>query len=167
MYRFRRGAASARRAPGDRPILRGMEPSLDAPAIVDALDLRPHPEGGWFRETWRGPSGPDGRAAGTAIYFLVSAASSSAWHRLDAPEVWAWHAGAPLELRLSVDGAPVESRRLGGGPAAGGPPQAVVPAGAWQSARTLGAWTLVGCFMAPGFDPAGFELAPEGWAPPA
>lgn len=134
---------------------------MTAAEIVALLDLAPHPEGGWFRETFRDSAGPPGRGASTAIYFLLEAGQESRWHRVDAAEVWHFHAGAPLSL--SVGPAAVV---LGADLSAGQRPQAVVPAGVWQKARSLGAWTLVGCTVAPGFDFAGFEMAPDGWTPP-
>lgn len=139
-----------------------------ARAIIEALDLAPHPEGGWFRETFRdaGPAEGAGRAQSTAIYYLLEAGEVSHWHRvMDAAEVWHWYAGAPLNLDLSADGRTVETHLLGPDIAAGARPQAVVPAGCWQSARSLGAWTLCGCTVAPGFEFAAFEMAPPGWAP--
>jgi hypothetical protein len=137
----------------------------DADAIIALLDLVPHPEGGFFRETWRDDASGTGRAAGSAIYYLLAAGDRSAWHRIDATEVWHHYAGAPLELRV-VDGDADEPRRFLLGPdlATGQQPQLVVPAGAWQSAVSLGAWTLVGCTVSPAFEAAGFELAPEGLA---
>src|SRR5215472_15941717 len=135
---------------------------LSAAEIIRLLDLRPHPEGGHFRETFRDPRRDvDGRSLSTAIYFLLTAGERSHWHRIDAVEIWHWHAGAALALRI----AGVASVRLGADLAADEQPQAVVPAGAWQAAESLGAWTLVGCTVAPGFDFAGFELAPRGWKP--
>jgi predicted cupin superfamily sugar epimerase len=139
---------------------------VDARQVIASLGLRPHPEGGWYAETWRASSDDGGRPAGTSIYFLLGADETSRWHRLDAPEVWHFHAGDPLEL-IVHDGRTRSVHRLGADLAAGDQPQAVVPADAWQSARSLGAWTLVGCTMAPGFHPAGFELAPDGWRPAA
>lgn len=137
-----------------------------AQAIIERLGLAPHPEGGWFRETWRAPAEPGARAAGTAIHFLLEAGQSSHWHRVDAAEIWLWHAGSPLTLSLA-DGAegPVRTVRIGGDVLAGESPQAVVPAHAWQAAVPEGGWTLVSCVVAPGFDFAGFELAPPDWAP--
>ena len=133
--------------------------------IVKALDLAPHPEGGWYRETWRADA-PDGtRAAGTAIYYLLDADSFSHWHRVDAAEVWHYYAGAPLVLSVSLDGHDASARHLGPEIMAGQAPQLVVPAGYWQSATSLGAWTLVGCTVAPGFEFAGFEMAPPDWRP--
>ncbi|MCV0394490.1 MAG: cupin domain-containing protein [Rhizobiaceae bacterium] len=135
-----------------------------ADAIIAALGLRPHPEGGWYVETFRDPAG-GARGHSTAIYFLLKRGEASAWHRVkDAAEVWHYHAGAPLELRIS-DGASMETRRLGPDVVAGERPQAVVPAGRWQAARTTGDYTLVGCTVAPGFDFAAFEMAPRGWSP--
>lgn len=139
-------------------------PPLTAAEIVARLGLVPHPEGGHYRETFRdAATGAGGRSASTAIYFLLAAGELSRWHRVDAAEVWHWYAGAPLELsmRRGLDtSAPVAHHRLGADLAAGERPQAVVPAGIWQQARSLGAWTLVGCTVAPGFTFAGFELAP-------
>jgi len=128
--------------------------------------MRPHPEGGWYVETWRAPSAAGERPAGSAILFLLAAGQRSHWHRVDAAEVWQWSAGAPLELRYaeSRDG-PVETVRLGGDVPAGDRPQFVVPAGAWQAAASLGDWTLVGCIVAPAFEFGGFELADPGWEP--
>ncbi len=131
--------------------------------VVRLLGLAPHPEGGHFRETFRDAAGHGGRAASTAIYYLLAAGERSHWHRVDAAEVWHWYAGAPLELALSPDGRRTQTLRLGADLQAGESPQAAVPAGCWQSARSLGAWTLVGCTVAPGFEFSGFELAPEGW----
>jgi uncharacterized protein len=139
--------------------------ALSAAEVIRLLDLRPHPEGGHFRETFRDPRrGADGRSFSTAIYFLLAAGERSHWHRIDMVEIWHWHAGAALALRLAgSDG--LATVRLGADLAAGERPQAVVPAGAWQAAESLGAWTLVGCTVAPAFDFSKFELAPKGWAP--
>ncbi|PLX38589.1 MAG: cupin [Hyphomicrobiales bacterium] len=137
---------------------------LSAEDVVRLLDLDPHPEGGYFRETFR-DAGSGARAHSTAIYYLLGAGEMSAWHRVDAAEVWHWYAGGPLELSLSVDGNNATAHLLGSDLAAGERPQVVVPATAWQSARPLGAWTLVGCTVAPGFDFAGFEMAEPGWRP--
>jgi uncharacterized protein len=138
---------------------------LDADDIIALLGLAPHPEGGHFRETFRDPvSVSGGRAASTAIYFLLRAGGVSRWHRVDAAEVWHWYAGAPLVLSIRND-AECHTVTLGPDLAAGQRPQAVVPARAWQRAHSTGAWTLVGCTVAPGFEFAGFELAPPGFAP--
>jgi predicted cupin superfamily sugar epimerase len=135
--------------------------------IVAALGMRAHPEGGWYVETWRAP-GPEGtRPPGSAILYFLAAGERSHWHRLDAAEVWQYSAGEALELRVWVPGQPaVATHRLGPEVGSGDAVQAVVPVGAWQSARPLGSWTLVGCIVAPAFEFAGFELAPDGWAPP-
>ena len=140
-----------------------MSPSADE--VLAALALRPHPEGGWYAETWRDPA-PDGvRPASSAIYYLLRDGERSRWHRVDATEVWHHYAGDPLELSVEDEDGSVESVRLGSDLSAGERPQAVVPAGAWQAAIPLGAWSLVGCTVAPAFDFEGFELAPEGWEP--
>lgn len=141
------------------------EPPDSARTVAEILGLRPHPEGGWYAETWREPAPEGERPASSAIYYLLRSGERSAWHRIDATEVWHHYAGAPLELRLSRDGVRVETHRLGTDLAAGERPQVVVPAGAWQAARSLGAWTLVGCTVAPAFEFARFELAPPGWEP--
>jgi len=137
----------------------------DARRLIESLGLAPHPEGGWYRETWRADAGAGGRAAGTAIYYLLEAGEVSHWHRVDAAEIWHWYAGAALGLSLSPDGRGAETMILGPGIEAGARPQRLVPAGWWQSARSLGAYTLVGCTVSPGFEFAGFEMAPPGWSP--
>ncbi len=139
--------------------------TVSAAAIIDRLGLVPHPEGGHYRETFRDVPAGGGRGAMTAIYYLLRAGERSAWHRIDATEIWHWYAGAPLMLSLSSDGLSVDWPRLGPSVTAGEAPQIVVPACCWQSAESLGRWTLVGCTVAPAFEFAGFELAPKGWAP--
>ena len=138
---------------------------LTASDIIARLELRPHPEGGHYRETFR-DSCPDtqGRARSTAIYFLLARGERSHWHRIDAAEVWHHYAGSALLLQIADDDGQ-QSVRLGPDLAAGEVPQAVVPAQAWQAAESTGDWTLVGCTVAPGFDFAKFELAPKGWTP--
>ncbi len=138
---------------------------MKAEEIIAALNLQPHPEGGHFRETFRDDPSESGRALSTAIYYLLRAGEVSRWHRVDANEVWHWYAGAPLELARCPVGGLRTTHTLGNLITAGERPQIVVPAGVWQSARSLGDWTLVGCTVAPGFEFAGFELAPEGWNP--
>jgi predicted cupin superfamily sugar epimerase len=138
---------------------------LSADEVIRLLDLAPHPEGGHYRETFRDSSQVDGRAASTAVYYLLREGEVSRWHRVDASEVWHWYAGAALELTVS-GGEDSVSHSLGPDLKAGERPQAVVPAHAWQTARSLGDWTLIGCTVAPGFEFSGFELAPEGWEPP-
>jgi predicted cupin superfamily sugar epimerase len=133
----------------------------DALAVEDiraALALAPHPEGGWYRETWRdAPADPAARGAATAILFLLAAGETSAWHRVDAAEIWLWHAGAPLELFSGDMAAPATT--LLGPRLPEQTLQAVIPAHVWQSARATGAWTLVSCIVAPAFSFDGFELA--------
>ena len=138
---------------------------LTAAEIVALLDLKPHPEGGHYRETWRADAPEGARAAGTAIYFLLAEGERSHWHRVDAAEIWHWYAGAALELEMSAGGKGRDTCRLGPGLASDERPQIVVPPDAWQAARTLGAWTLVGCTVSPGFEFSGFELAAPGWEP--
>lgn len=143
-----------------------MQAGLTAAEIIDRLGMRPHPEGGWYVETFRDEAMQGARATSTAIYFLLEEGQSSAWHRVrDAVEVWHFHAGAPLELRIAEDGGPVAAIRLGIDLASGERPQAVVPANAWQASRSLGAWTLVGCTVAPGFEFSSFQMAPPDWQP--
>ena len=142
-----------------------MNQTLTAAEVIACLGLAPHPEGGHFRETFRDTATtPDGRARSTAIYFLLAAGERSHWHRVDAVETWHYYAGNPLILSIAGNGARRDIT-LGGDLAAGEIPQAVVPPHAWQAARYLGAWTLVGCTVAPGFEFAGFELAPPDFDP--
>ena len=138
---------------------------LSADAVIRLLQLRPHPEGGHFRETFRDTRAVEGgRSASTAIYFLLARGERSQWHRVDAVETWHWYAGAPLMLRIH-EGASTTVIQLGGELDRGQRPQAIVPARAWQAADTLGDWTLCGCTVAPGFEYDGFEIAPPGWTP--
>ena len=136
-----------------------------AAAIIARLELKPHPEGGHYRETFRDPL-PDaeGRARSTAIYFLLARGERSHWHRIDAVEIWHYYAGHALTLQIADENGK-RSVRLGSDLAAGEVPQAIVPAQAWQAAESAGDWTLVGCTVAPGFEFAKFELAPKGWEP--
>lgn len=138
---------------------------LTAAELIRLLDLQPHPEGGHFRETFRDEPGPDGRARSTAIYFLLAGDEVSHWHRVDAVETWHWYAGAPLALTVSENGHDAWSLHLGPEFRLGHRPQGIVPTGAWQTAVSLGRWTLVGCTVAPGFEFSGFELAPPDWHP--
>ena len=133
---------------------------MSAEAIIAKLGLQPHPEGGWYRQTWVGPL-VEGRASGTAILFLLKAGERSHWHRVDADEIWLWHAGAPLILSMGEEAA--QAYRLGPDVLGDEVVQAVVPAGWWQAARSAGEWTLVSCTVSPGFRFEGFELAPPGW----
>jgi uncharacterized protein len=140
--------------------------TLTGAEIIRLLDLKPHPEGGHFRETFRDGKTIDGaRAASTAIYFLLARGERSHWHRVDATEIWHWHAGAPLALDIAPPSGRRERITLGSDLAAGERPQGIVPAHAWQAAQSLGDWTLVGCTVAPGFEFAKFELAPPGFEP--
>jgi uncharacterized protein len=137
---------------------------INAAAIIALLDLAPHPEGGYFRETFRDPAqDKNGRSVSTLIYFLLEAGQMSRWHRVDAAEVWHYYAGAPLEIKTSSTSDASDVHRLGPNLTAGERPQFVVSAHSWQSAACLGAWSLVGCSVAPGFEFSGFELAPSGW----
>ena len=138
---------------------------MDAKAIIAALGLERHPEGGWFKETFRDPNDVNGRSVGTAIYYLLEAGEHSHWHRVDATEIWHYYAGAPLALTVSENGHDAWSVRLGTNIAAGERPQGVVPPHAWQTAVSLGAYTLVGCTVSPGFEFSAFELAPADWRP--
>ena len=142
-----------------------MTARADAEAVIRRLGLVRHPEGGWYRETFRDTRAGCDRAASTAIYYLLQAGEVSRWHRVDAVEIWHWYGGAPMSLTLSADGRERERLVLGPDDGAGAEPQRIVPAGVWQTARSLGAWTLTGCTVAPGFEFTGFELAPEAWEP--
>ncbi len=139
--------------------------TAEADALIHTLGMQRHPEGGWYVETFRDVAGPDGRARSTVIYFLLKAGESSHWHRVDAVETWFFHAGAPLELRLSDDGKTKRTVMLGPEVLAGQCPQGLVPKDSWQAARTTGEYTLVSCTVAPGFEFKGFELAAPGWEP--
>ena len=143
--------------------------STTAAAVIEHLSLTRHPEGGWYAETWRAPAAGVERPSASAILYLLAAGEHSHWHRVDAAEIWQYSAGDPLELRIwAGQDEVVETHHLGAGTTdAAGVPQVIVPAGAWQAARPLGAWTLVGCIVSPAFDFAGFELAPDGWEPPS
>jgi predicted cupin superfamily sugar epimerase len=138
---------------------------ITAAAVIAALGLQPHPEGGWYRETFRAPT-TGARSAVTAIHFLLEAGQQSHWHRVDADEIWCWHAGSPLALGIAPGaGGAATWQSLGGDVLSGDAAQAVVPAGDWQAARVGTGWALVSCVVAPGFDFAGFVLAPLGWSP--
>ena len=139
---------------------------MTADQIIAHLSLAPHPEGGWYRQTWVADN--DGRPSGTSIYFLLKSGQASHWHRVDAVEIWHYHAGAALELRIAAtDAGPAQALILGADLQAGQSPQLIVPTGHWQAARTLGDWTLVGCTVSPGFLFSGFELAAQGFDIPA
>ena len=135
--------------------------------LIARLALAPHPEGGWYRETWRAvPDKGDARSAGTSILFLLEAGQRSHWHRVDASELWIFQAGTPLTLRTAEDDR-VTSIRLGVDLAAGEQPQCVVQPYQWQAAEAGAGRCLIACVVVPGFDFAGFELAPPGWSPDA
>jgi predicted cupin superfamily sugar epimerase len=140
---------------------------LTAAEIIRLLDLKPHPEGGHYRQTFQDARvAADGRAASTAIYFLLARGERSHWHRVDATEVWHHYAGAPLVLEMAEsERGPVRRMKLGDDLAAGERPQGIVPAGHWQAAESIGDWTLVGCTVAPGFQFETFEMAPPDWTP--
>lgn len=132
--------------------------------IIETLKLERHPEGGWYRQTWVAEAEDGARPTGTCIYFLLKAGEGSHWHRVDAVEIWHFHAGAPLVLSLAAsDAGPAVDHVLGPDLAAGALPQVIVPEGHWQAARTTGDWTLAGCTVSPGFRFDGFELAPPGF----
>lgn len=134
---------------------------MTADEIIAKLNLAPHPEGGWFRETWAADN--PGRATGTCIYFLLKASERSHWHRVDAAEIWLYHAGAPLVLSLAADASGPAQDHLLSPDLTQGEPQVIVPKGHWQAAKTTGDWTLVSCTVSPGFQFDGFELAPTGF----
>lgn len=139
---------------------------MTADEIIRALDLAPHPEGGWYRQTWVADTAEGMRAPGTAIYYLLKAGEASHWHRIDSAEVWHHYAGAALELSTSPGAkGPVAVRVLGPRVTEGERPQVIVEPGHWQSARPLGGWSLVGCTVSPGFRFEHFEIAPPGWSP--
>jgi predicted cupin superfamily sugar epimerase len=137
----------------------------DAAQLIRALGLQPHPDGGHFKEAYRAPGLAAARSAVTSIYYLLRAGERAAWHRIDAVELWHHYAGAPLKLQISEDGERVAASVLGADMVNGERPLAVVPDGAWQSAESLGDWSLVGCTVAPAFEPTSLEMAPAGWSP--
>ncbi len=138
---------------------------MTATEIVALLGLEPHPEGGWYRQTFADLPDDGSRARSTAIYYLIEGGTAGRWHRVDSAEVWHWYAGAALTLTISGDGVSSRTETLGSDLAAGQRPQIVVPRGEWQSARSLGEWTLVGCTVAPGFEFRFFEMVEEGLVP--
>ena len=146
-------------------------PKARAQALIRSLGLRPHPEGGWYNEVFRSErlvqpadSRPPRRGL-TTIDFLLEPGQFSAWHRVQSDEVWHLLEGPSLRLWLAPPELSVFSHVDLGPVATGRRPRHVVPAGWWQTATSLGAWTLVGCTVAPGFDFSGFELAPPDWRP--
>ena len=138
----------------------------EAQAIIDRLGLLPHPAGGWYRETWRAEAGEGERASATAIYFLLENGQRSHWHRVDAAELWLWHAGSPLVVSTAAeDAGPVADIRLGPDVIAGEAPQHLIPPGHWQATEASYGWALVSCIVSPAFEFAGFELAEPDWSP--
>lgn len=135
---------------------------MTAEEIIAKLQLARHPEGGWFRETWRAET-PEGRPCGTCIFFLLAAGETSHWHRVDATEIWHYHAGAALILSISPDEVGPARDHLLSADLAEGLPHLIVPEHHWQAAHSTGAYTLVSCTVSPGFDFAGFTLAPPGF----
>lgn len=140
---------------------------ISAERLIGLLNLQPHPEGGWYVETWRAAAKGGARPSGTAIYYLLERGQRSHWHKVDATEIWHYYAGDALTLHLSTDGVMSRSHRLGPDIATSERPQIIVQAGDWQAAETTGDFTLVGCTVSPGFEFTGFEMAPPGWTPGA
>ena len=143
---------------------------MTADELIRALDLSPHPEGGWFRETWRSAADPGERGAATAVYYVIQPGQRSHWNRVDADEMWLWHSGDPLDLSIAESSeGPVRTVRLGGGVGRGEQPQVIVPKGQWQSAVPAEGgekgYTFLSCIVAPAFEFGGYELAEPGWAP--
>ena len=147
----------------------GGDQRVTAEELIERLDLAPHPEGGWYRETFRSTSEPGLRAAATAVYYVIQPGQTSHWNRVDADELWLWHGGDPLVLQLADrDDGPVRTQRLGGQVNLGEQPQVIVPAGCWQAAEPIvgeAGYTFLSCVVAPGFEFSGYELAPAGWVP--
>lgn len=132
---------------------------MTADEIIEKLDLTPHPEGGFYKQTWVAEN--EGRPTGTCIYFLLKDGGGSHWHKVDAVEIWHYYAGAPLILSVAeTDAGPAKDYTLGADLTKGQTPQAIVLKDNWQAARTTGEWTLVGCTVSPGFHFDGFTLAP-------
>lgn len=143
---------------------------MTADQLIKALDLSPHPEGGWYRETWRSAAEAGERAAATAVYYVIQPGQRSHWNRVDADEMWLWHAGDPLDLSIAgTDSGPARTVRLGGRVGEGEQPQVIVPKGHWQSAVPVesgeAGYTFLSCIVAPAFEFSGYELAEPGWSP--
>jgi hypothetical protein len=144
---------------------------MTADELIAALELQPHPEGGWYRETWRAAAAQGERAAASAVYYVIQPGQRSHWNRVDAHEIWLWHAGDAVDVSIAdSDTGPARTVRLGGQATAGDHPQLIIPAGQWQSAEPVpggtAGYALISCIVAPAFEFAGFELAPPGWEPP-
>ena len=144
---------------------------MTAEELIQALELAPHPEGGWYRETWRAEAAPGERAAASAVLYVIQRGQKSHWNKVDADEIWLWHSGDPIDLVIAANQAgPVRPVRLGGAVTAGEQPQAIIPKGQWQAAEPVAGaagYTLISCIVAPAFEFGGFELAPAGWSPGA
>ena len=142
---------------------------MTADQLILALELAPHPEGGWYRETWRAEANPGERAAASAVYYVLMPGQRSHWNRVDAEEIWLWHAGDPIDVSIAAsDAGPVRTVRLGGRVAEGERPQLIVPKGHWQAADPVqeeAGYTFISCIVAPAFEFSGFELADAEWAP--
>jgi len=142
---------------------------MTADQLIEALDLAPHPEGGWYRETWRAAANPGERAAASAVYYVLKPGQRSHWNRVDADEIWLWHAGDPIDVAMVAgDSASPRTVRLGGRVTQGEQPQLIVPKGHWQTADPVpgeGGYTFISCIVAPAFEFEGFELAEPNWAP--
>ena len=143
---------------------------MTAQQLIDALKLAPHPEGGWYRETWRAPAEAGQRAAASAVLYVIARGRRSHWNRVDAHEIWLWHSGDPVDVSIAeTDAGPSRTVRLGGRVERGEQPQLVIPSGQWQAGEPApggeAGYTLISCIVAPAFEFGGFELAPTGWAP--
>ena len=143
---------------------------MSAEDLIQALELAPHPEGGWYRETWRAAAADGERAAASAIYYVIQPGQKSHWNRVDAHEIWLWHSGDPLDVSVAAtDAGPSRTARLGGRVTRGEQPQLIIPAGQWQSANTVAGgeagYSFISCIVAPAFDFGGFELADPDWEP--
>lgn len=143
---------------------------MTAEELIESLELSPHPEGGWYRETWRAAAAAGERSAASAVLYLIQPGQRSHWNRVDADEIWLWHSGDPVDMAIIAgDSGPVSTLRLGGRIGHGEHLQVIVPAGHWQSADPVSGgsigYTLISCIVAPAFEFSGFELAPVGWKP--
>lgn len=142
---------------------------MTAEQLIETLGLEPHPEGGWYRETWRAEAPPGERSASSAVYYVIQPGQRSHWNRSDADEIWLWHGGDPIDVSIAEsDSGPARTSRLGGRIGKGEQPQLIVPKGHWQSAEPVegeAGFAFISCIVAPAFDFAGYELAPRDWAP--
>jgi hypothetical protein len=145
---------------------------MTAKDLIEALNLAPHPEGGWYRETWRAEAGEGERAAASAVYYVIEPGQRSHWNRVDADEIWLWHMGDPLDISIAAtDAGPSRTLRLGGKVGMGEQPQLIIPKGQWQAADPIeggeARYTFLSCIVAPAFEFSGFELASPDWSPGA